>query len=115
MTEELKRSLGLGDLVLMQILLIVGLSSAGPAARLGPQQWIYWLAGIALFQIPLALTVMHLVRAMPREGALYQWARAAFGDFAGFMVAWNFWNFILVMISTICLTIAAGIGYATGV
>ena len=111
---ELRRTLGVADLVLAQILLIVGLTSLGPAARLGSLQWIYWLLGIVFFQIPLAFTVMHLVRAMPLEGALYQWARAAFGDFAGFMVAWNFWNFIIVLLSTIGLTIAAGIGYAGG-
>jgi amino acid transporter len=111
---QLRRTLGLADLVLAQILLIVGLSSVGPAARLGSLQWIYWLLGILLFQVPLALVVMHLTRAMPREGALYQWTRAAFGDFAGFMVAWNFWNFVIVLVSTIGLTIAAGIGYASG-
>jgi amino acid transporter len=111
---ELRRTLGLPDLVLAQILLIVGLTSVGPAAKLGPLQWVYWLLGILFFQVPLALVVMHLTRAMPREGALYQWTRASFGDFAGFMVAWNFWNFVMVFVSLVGLTIAAGVGYAGG-
>ena len=111
---ELRRTLRLGDLVLAQILVIVGLSSIGPAARLGSFHWAYWLLGIALFQVPLAIVVMHLTRAMPLEGGPYQWARAAFGDFAGFMVAWNFWHFIIVFLSMLGLTVAAGIGYASG-
>lgn len=114
MSRELRRTLGLGDLVLAQILLTVGLSSVGPAARLGSLQWLYWLLGILFFQVPLALVVMHLVRAMPQEGALYQWTRATFGDFAGFMVAWTFWSFIIVLLSVFGLTIATGIGYAAG-
>ena len=114
MSQELRRTLGLGDLVLAQILLMVGMSSVGPAARLGSLQWLYWLLGILFFQVPLALVVMHLVREMPREGALYQWTRTVFGDFAGFMVAWIFWNFIIVLVSTIGMTMAAGVGYAAG-
>lgn len=114
MSHELRRTLGLGDLVLAQVLLMVGLASVGPAARLGSLQWLYWLFGIALFQVPLALVVMHLIRELPLEGALYQWTRATFGDRAGFLLAWNFWCFIIVLLSVFGLTIAAGVGYAVG-
>jgi len=114
MSTELRRSLGLGDLVLAYILVIVGLSSLGPAARLGAMHWAYWLAGVALFQVPLAIVVRHLTRAMPGEGGPYQWARAAFGDFAGFMVAWNFWHFMVVFLSLLGMTVGGAIGYATG-
>ena len=114
MTEELRRSLNLGDLVLAQILVIVSLGSVGPAARLGSLQWAYWLLAVIVFQIPLAIVVMHLTRSMPLEGGPYHWSRAAFGDFAGFMAAWNLFHFVIVFISMLGLTVTAAVGYASG-
>jgi len=111
---ELKRTLGTGDLVFAHVLVIVGLNMLGPAARLGAKHWMYWLLAIALYQVPLAMVVMHLVKMLPREGGPYQWARAAFNDFTGFMVAWNMCCFVVVFGSTLGLSVAAGIGYAAG-
>jgi amino acid transporter len=28
---------------------------------------------------------------MPLEGGLYQWAKAGYGEMAGFLTAWNLW------------------------
>lgn len=114
MTEELRRSLGLVDLVLAQILVIVSLGSVGPAARLGSMHWAYWLLAVVVFQIPLAIVVMHLTRSMPLEGGPYHWSRAAYGDFAGFMAAWNLFHFVIVFISMLGLTVTSAIGYASG-
>ena len=40
--------------------------------------------------IPVALVAAELTTAMPVEGGFYRWARAAFGDFWGFLAGW--WN-----------------------
>jgi amino acid transporter len=112
--RDLPRTLGLRDLVLVQILVVVGLNWLGPAARLGTRHWIYWLFGIVLFHLPLALVVMHLSRRMPLEGGPYQWAKAAFGPRTGFLVAWNIWLFALLFTSTLGITVTTAIGYATG-
>jgi amino acid transporter len=112
--RELPRTLGLRDLVLVQILVVVGLNWLGPAARLGTRHWIYWLLGIVLFHIPLALVITHLSQRIPLEGGSYQWAKAAFGERIGFLVAWNIWLFALLFTSTLGLTVTTAIGYATG-
>ncbi len=45
----------------------------------------------ALGAVALALTFARLARAIPRAGGPYAYTRAAYGDFAGFWVAWGYW------------------------
>lgn len=49
--------------------------------------WLFTTAGALL----LALTFARLARAHPRAGGPYAYTRAAFGDFAAFLVAWGYW------------------------
>jgi len=58
----LKRELSLGDLVLAQILFVVGLTNFGNSAKLGPSHVVFWLTAIVLFYIPHAMVVIHLNR-----------------------------------------------------
>ncbi len=109
-----KKELGLRDLVLTQIVFVVGTSWVGTAAKLGPSQGAYWLFAILLFYVPLAATVIYLNRLMPLEGGLYQWAKFGFNDFAGFMVAWNLWLLGIVVMAGTGLVIATQLGYAIG-
>jgi amino acid transporter len=110
----LKRELGLRDLVLTQILFVVGLTNFGFAAKLGASHAVFWLTAIVLFYIPQAMVVIHLNRWRPLEGGLYQWAHAAFGDLAGFLVAWNLWIYAMVLMSEIGLTTVTSLAYAIG-
>jgi amino acid transporter len=110
----LKRELGLRDLVLTQILFVVGLTNFGNSAKLGASHVVFWLAAILLFYIPQAMVVIHLNRWRPVEGGLYEWARAAFGDLAGFLVGWNLWIYAMVLMSEIGLTTVTNFAYAIG-
>src|SRR5213075_1614774 len=110
----LKKPLGLGDLVLTQIVFIVGSSWVGTAAKLGPAHLFFWLLAILLFYIPQAAVVIFLNRLMPLEGGLYQWAKLGFIEFAGFMVAWNLWLYVIVFTSEIGLQCATYLSYAIG-
>ena len=87
----LKKELGLRDLILTQIVFVVGGSWVGTAAKLGPSHLAYWLLALLLFYVPQAAVVIYLNKKMPLEGGLYQWAKFGFNKFAGFMVAWNLW------------------------
>jgi glutamate:GABA antiporter len=109
-----KKELGLWDLVLTQILFIVGLGWVGAAAKLGQSHIIFWLVAIVLFYIPSAVVVVYLNRLMPLEGGLYQWAKLGFNDFIGFLVAWNLWLYVIVLTSEIGLQVATNISYALG-
>jgi glutamate:GABA antiporter len=95
-SHELPRELGLSDLVLTQILFIVGLPWVGVAAKQGPAHIVFWLIAMALFYVPSAIVVIHLTRLMPIEGGLYQWAKLGFNELVGFLVAWNLWLFAIL-------------------
>ena len=109
---ELRRELNLLDLVLAQILLVVVPDFFGTAVKAGPMHVALWLSAIVLFFIPLALIVAHLNRLMPLEGGLYEWARLAFNDQVGFLVAWNLWLFIMLYVAVIGLVTTTFIAYA---
>src|SRR3979409_2518414 len=108
----LKKELGLRDLVLTQILFIVGSSWVGTAAKLGHSHLFFWLLAILLFYIPQAAVVIYLNRLMPLEGGLYQWAKFGFNDFVGFMVAWNLWMLGITVMALVGLVVTTNISYA---
>ena len=109
-----KKELGLSDLVLTQILFIVGLPWIGIAGKLGPSHIVFWLLAMFLFYIPSAMVVIHLNRLMPLEGGLYQWAKLGFNELIGFMVAWNLWLFVILSTSEIGLQASTSLSYALG-
>jgi amino acid transporter len=113
-SAELKKELRLGDLVLTQILYIVGLAWIGTAAKLGPSHIMFWLAAVVFFYIPSAIVVVHLSREMPIEGGIYQWAKLRFGDLTGFLVAFNLWFYTMILLSEVGITIANNLAYAAG-
>lgn len=65
-------------------------------------------AVLTLGAIALALVFGRLARRHPRTGGPYVYARAAFGDFAGFLSAWSYW--ITAWVSNAALAVAA-VGY----
>lgn len=58
--------------------------------------------------IALALVFGRLAHRDPRTGGPYVYARAAFGDFAGFLAAWSYWA--TAWVSNAALAVAA-VGY----
>ncbi len=110
----LKRQLRLRDLVLSQVLTVVGSSWVGIAAGVGRAQFAVWLLAFVLFYTPMAVAVYHLNREIPLEGGLYVWARRAFGDTVGFMTAWNIWAYALSSIATILFQIPSEMAYMIG-
>src|SRR6266542_6361593 len=110
----LKNPLGLGDLVLTQIVFVVGSGWVGTAAKLGTSHLFFWLLAILLFYIPQAAVVIYLSNRMPLEGGIYQWAKLGFNDFAGFMVAWNLWLLSIMVIALGGMFVTTNISYAVG-
>jgi len=110
----LKKELGLFDLVLSQVVFVVGTFWVGWAARLGHEQNVFWILAMVTFYLPLAAAVIFLNRLMPLEGGLYQWAKLAFNEFVAFMVGWNLWVFAIFILSGIGLVVTTNISYAIG-
>ena len=110
----LRKELGLRDLVLAQVLCVVGSSWVGVAAKLGRAHVVFWLVAMVLFYLPLAAVVIYLNRLMPLEGGLYQWAKAGFGEMAGFLIAWNLWVYAVVVTGAIIFVVPTDISYMFG-
>lgn len=112
--HALRRQLQLRDLVLSQILCVVGTSWVGIAAGLGRAQAVVWLSAMLLFYAPMGVAVYFLNREMPLEGGLYAWSRRAFGDALGFMTAWNVGAYALLTIGTLLFEVPTQIAYVLG-
>ncbi|MDQ2890905.1 MAG: APC family permease [Gemmatimonadota bacterium] len=113
-SASLRKELGIRDLVLTQILFIVGLTWIGVAGKLGSSHVIFWVLALLLFYLPSAAVVIYLNRLMPLEGGLYQWAKLGFNETVGFMLAWNLWLYVILNTSEIGLQCATYMSYAIG-
>jgi amino acid transporter len=111
---QLRRQLGLRDLVLAQVLNVVGSSWVGVASKLGKAHAAFWMTAMLLFYVPLAIVVIYLNREMPLEGGLYQWAKEAFGSFWGFLVAWNLWVYAMVVLGSVLFVVPTDLAYSIG-
>ncbi|MGC2618454.1 MAG: APC family permease [Acidobacteriaceae bacterium] len=112
--HHLHRPLRLRDLVLAQILCVVGSSWVGVAAGVGRAQSLLWVAAMLLFYVPMGASVICLNRQLPLEGGLYVWARDAFGDLIGFLTAWNLWVYGIAVTATILYAIPTELSYLIG-
>ena len=112
--HRLRRQLMVRDLVLAQILCVVGSSWVGVAAGLGRGETLTWMAAMLLFYLPMGAVVIGLNRVMPLEGGLYVWAHRAFGDLWGFLTAWNLWVYGVAVTATILYAIPTELSFLIG-
>jgi basic amino acid/polyamine antiporter, APA family len=66
--------------------------------------WVISAAGAVM----LALVFARLARQLPATGGPYAYTRHAFGDLAGFLVAWGYW---LSIVATLAALAVAFVGY----
>ena len=112
--HHLKKELRLRDLVQMQILLVVGVTWIGIAAKQGGTHLVFWLAAILTLFLPSAAVVTYCVQIWPEEGGVYQWTRHVFGPLAGFLNAWNFGIWALLTVSNLGIMSATSLAYSLG-
>jgi amino acid transporter len=85
------RALGLRDLVLMNIVAVVGMRWIARGARTGPASVTLWVLAWIAFFVPLAVACSALARRYPEQGGVYAWVRRAFGQGHGFICGWCLW------------------------
>jgi glutamate:GABA antiporter len=89
---QLRRTLGLFDVVLFFVVAGSNLQWVATAAAAGPSSLPVWIiGGLAMF-VPLSIAVVFLASHHPDEGGLYVWSKRAFGPFAGFITGWTYWT-----------------------
>jgi amino acid transporter len=85
------KALGLWDVVLMNIVAVVGLRWIARGARAGPESVTLWMLAWVAFFVPLAAAVAELASRDPEQGGVYVWVRRAFGPGHGFICGWCLW------------------------
>jgi glutamate:GABA antiporter len=88
---SLKRALGLRDLVLFNLVAVIGLRWLSTAAKAGPSALTLWLLAGLLFFVPQGLVVTELASRFPQEGGIYQWTKRALGEKHGYVCGWCYW------------------------
>jgi amino acid transporter len=114
---ELRKALGVWDVILLNVTAIIGLRWISLAAAGGNTSMTLWVTALALFFFPQAVAVIELTRKMPAEGGVYSWTKSTFGDLHAFIAGWCYWTnnlvyfpFLLVYVAGISVFIA-GSGY----
>ncbi|MEG0671420.1 MAG: amino acid permease [Clostridium sp.] len=92
---KLKRELGLGAATAIVVGNIIGsgifMSPASFARVTNPKVAILAWILTSIGSLLIALSFANLGSKMPKTGGPIVYTRAAFGDFAGFLIAWSFW------------------------
>ncbi len=90
-SHDLKRALGLRDLVLFNLVAVVGLRWLATAAKAGPSALALWILAALFFFVPQGLVVTELASRFPEEGGIYQWTKRALGEKHGYLCGWCYW------------------------
>jgi glutamate:GABA antiporter len=88
---QLVRGLKLRDLVLFNLVAVLGLRHLGTTAKFGPGSLLMWLIAAVFFFIPQGLAVTELSSRFPKEGGVYFWTKRALGEGHGFLCGWCYW------------------------
>lgn len=110
----LVRALSLRDLVLMNLVAVLGLRHLGTSAAAGPVTLTLWVVAALLFFIPQGLAVIELSSRFPSSGGIYDWTKRALGDGHGFVCGWCYWINNVLYYPNLLISAAVIATYAIG-
>src|SRR2546423_1322331 len=113
-SAQLERGLGLRDLVLFNLVAILGISWVATGAKAGPGSISLWVLAALLFFIPQGLAVIQLAADMPDEGGIYSWTRKELGELNGFVCGWCYWINNVLYYPTLLLGAAVSATFIIG-
>lgn len=103
---RLHRTLGVTDLVFLNICAILGIRWLSTAAQMGPSSLLLWVLAVLIYFIPSGFTVRELSSRDSGEGGVYRWTKSAFGELHAFVAGWTYWVNNLVYFPSLLLFIA---------
>jgi glutamate:GABA antiporter len=89
--ETLRRELGTRDVVLFNLVAVLGLRWLATGAKAGPSALALWMLAALFFFVPQGLVVTELSSRFPEEGGIYQWTKRALGEKHGYLCGWCYW------------------------
>ena len=111
---SLARVLGLRDLVLFNLVAVLGLRWLATAAKAGPSAIALWLLAALFFFVPQGLVVTELSSRFPEEGGIYQWTKRALGERHGYLCGWCYWINNVLYYPNLLISTAVIATYAIG-
>src|SRR6267143_648326 len=108
---QLERALTLRDLVLFNLVAVIGIGWVATAAKAGPSGLTLWVLAAILFFLPQGLAVIQLSSSFPAEGGIYVWTRKEFGEGHGFLCGWCYWINNVLFYPTLLLAAAVTATY----
>jgi amino acid transporter len=112
--KQLRRVMGLWDVLLFNIVTILGPRWVAAAAHNGTSSVSLWVSAALCFFLPTAFVVVELSTRFPEEGGLYAWSKEAFGEFHGFVAGWTYWVYTLFYFPGLLMASAAMAAYIGG-
>jgi putative glutamate/gamma-aminobutyrate antiporter len=98
-------------LAMINIAAICNIANLPFTAKFGFSSLFYYVLGITVFFIPVALISAELATAWPQRGGVYIWVREALGEKAGFVAIWLQWIENVIWYPTILSVSAATFAY----
>ena len=111
---SLERRLTLRDLVLFNLVAILGIPWVASAAKAGPGSITLWILAALLFFVPQGLAVIQLAADLPDEGGIYTWTRTELGEAHGFVCGWCYWINNVLYYPSLLLSAAVMATYVIG-
>jgi amino acid transporter len=111
---ELPRSLGLWDLILLNVVAVLNLNLVPVTAAGGFPSLALWIGALLLFFLPQGIAVAEFATRYPEEGGIYVWTRKLFGDTHGFVSGWCYWTNNVFYIPTLLLYLVGIAVYSGG-
>jgi amino acid transporter len=113
-SSPLVRGLRLRDLVLFNIVAVLGLRHLATSAKFGPSSLVIWILAALLFFIPQGLAVIELSSRFPQEGGIYAWTKNALGERHAFLCGWCYWINNVLYYPNLLISTAAIATYVIG-
>jgi glutamate:GABA antiporter len=111
---NLERRLNLRDLVLFNLVAVLGIWWVATAGKAGPSSITLWILGAVFFFIPQGLAVIQLAASFPDEGGIYAWTKKQFGEGHGFVCGWCYWINNVLYYPTLLLSAAVAATFVIG-
>jgi len=112
--KQLRRVMGIWDVLLFNIVTILGPRWVAAAGHNGASSVSLWVSAAFFFFMPTAFVIVELSTRFPVEGGLYAWSKEAFGEFHGFVAGWTYWVYTFFYFPGLLMASAAMAAYIGG-
>src|SRR5215469_4992534 len=111
---QLRRVMGVWDVLLFNIAAVLGPRWVAAAAHNGTSSISLWVLAALFFFLPSTYILAELSSRYPAEGGLYAWSKEAFGEFHGFVAGWTYWVYTFFYFPGLLMASAAMAAYIGG-